>query len=302
METFPELRDLQIFCTVVRLGSFARCAAELGASSSYVSKRMAILERVLGCSLLHRTTRQAVLTDDGQAILRWALSMLDAAHEMQGAVSAVRTEPRGTVRISASFRLGRRLLTPALSELSLRYPFLDFSLVVVDRPVDLIAESIDLDIRIGAVPEPHLIAHRLAGSRRILCASPAYIARRGMPAEPQDLREHACLAFRERDQPLGTWRLQRGGDMHTVKVHGPLSSNNNDIIWQWALAGHGIIRASEWDCAESLASGEMVRVLAGYDWPADVWAVTTHRQASSAKVRVCLQFLKDRFASGPFAR
>ncbi|OZI37283.1 hypothetical protein CAL29_02330 [Bordetella genomosp. 10] len=298
MEKFPDIRDLQIFCTVVRLASFARTAAELDTSTSYISKRIGILERDLGTTLLHRTARQITPTEDGEAIHRWALYMLDAAAQMHSAVSSVRTEPRGDLRISASFRVGRNLLAPALSELSLRYPRLDISLIVMDRPADLIAEAIDLDIRIGDVPESQLIAHRLGVSRRILCASRDYLARRGMPATPEDLRRHACLVFRERDQPFGTWRLRRGDAVHTTKVSGPLSSNNNDIIWKWALDGHGIMRASAWDCAASLAAGALVRVLPEYDWPADIWAVTTGRLSNSAKVRVCVEFLQGWFARG----
>jgi LysR family transcriptional activator of dmlA len=302
MDKFPELRDLQIFCAVVRLGSFVKTATELGTSSSYVSKRIGILEQVLGSTLLHRTTRQVTLTDDGEAIHRWALYILDAAGQMHDAVASVRIEPRGSLRISSSFRLGRSLVAPALSELSRRYPLLDISLIVVDRPVDLIAESVDLDIRIGQVPEPHLIAHRLGASRRILCASPDYVARHGAPQTLDDLRRHSCLVFRERDQPFGTWRLSKNDEIRTVKVGGPLSSNNNDIIWQWALAGHGIMRASAWDCETSLACGELTRVLPQYDWPADVWAVTTSRLSASAKIRVCVQFLKEWLASSPLGK
>jgi len=298
MEKFPDIRDLQIFCAVVRLASFAKTATELDVSTSYISKRIGILERDLHCTLLHRTARHITPTEDGEAIHRWALYMLDAAAQMQSAVTSVRTEPRGELRISSSFRLGRNLLAPALSELSRRYPRLDISLIVMDRPVDLIGESIDLDIRIGEVPEPHLIAHRLGTSRRLLCASATYLARRGVPQTPDDLRQHACLVFRERDQPFGTWRLRHANDVHAIKVHGPLSSNNNDIIWRWALEGHGIMRASAWDCQASLDAGTLVRVLPAYDWPADIWAVTTGRLSDSAKVRVCVKFLQDWFAQG----
>ncbi|WP_144639543.1 LysR family transcriptional regulator [Bordetella genomosp. 13] len=302
MEKFPEIRDLEIFCAVVRLGSFAKTATELDVSTSYVSKRIGMLEHALGCTLLHRATRHVTATEDGEAVHRWALYMLDAAAQMRGAISSVRTEPRGDLRISSSFRLGRNLLAPALSELSIRYPRLGISLIVMDRPADLIAESIDLDIRIGEVPEPHLIAHRLGVSRRLLCASADYLRRQGVPETPDDLRQHSCLVFRERDQPFGTWRLRRGDDTHAIKVGGPLSSNNNDIIWEWALGGHGIMRASAWDCEASIASGTLTRVLPEYDWPADIWAVTTGRLSASAKVRVCVEFLQHWFADGLTAR
>ncbi|WP_438394066.1 LysR family transcriptional regulator [Caballeronia sp. DA-9] len=299
MDRFPELRDLQIFCAIVRLASFTKTATELDTSSSYISKRISILERDLRCTLLHRTTRHVIPTEEGEVIHRWALEILDTAGQMHRAVTSIRSDPTGTLRISSSFRLGRNLLAPALSELSIRYPRMEISLIVMDRPVDLIAESIDLDIRIGEVPEPHLIAHCLGVSRRVLCASPDYISRSGAPQTPEDLRDHACLVFRERDQPFGNWRLRTLDEVAAVKVGGPLSSNNNDIIWQWALAGHGIMRASAWDCEASLASGQLVRVLPDYHWPANVWAVTTSRLSTSAKIRVCVEFLKKWLAAGP---
>ncbi|VVE27056.1 LysR family transcriptional regulator [Pandoraea capi] len=304
MQNFPDLRDLQIFSVVCRLRSFAKTATELGASTSYISKRIHMLEREMGATLLHRTSRRVTPTEDGEAILKWSVYMLDAATEMHDAVSDIKTEPRGDLRISSSFRLGRNLLAPALSQLSSRYPRLDISLIVMDRPVDLIAESIDLDIRIGKVSEPHLIAHKLAASTRVLCASADYLARRGMPQTPDDLLTHSCLVFRERDQPFGTWRLRNRtagkeaeADVATIKVGGSLSSNNNDIIWTWALGGHGIMRASAWDCAQSLQQGQLIRVLPEYDWPADIYAVTTARLSASAKVRVCVEFLQNWFAS-----
>ncbi|SDV46853.1 LysR family transcriptional regulator [Chitinasiproducens palmae] len=300
MDKLPDLQDLQVFCTVVRHRSFARTALELDASTSWVSKRIGLLERSLGTRLLHRTTRQMTLTEDGEAVHLWAQRVLGDIGEMQGAVSSVRTEPRGTLRISSSFRLGRALIAPTVAELVRKHPLLDVSLVVLDRPVDLIAESLDLDVRIGAVPEPHLIAHSLGTSQRVLCASPAYLAARGIPDTPDDLRHHSCLVFRERDQPFGIWRLQRGGDMRNVRVSGALASNSNDIIWQWALAGHGIMRASAWDCEASLASGELVRVLPDWEWPADIWAATTSRLSQSAKVRLCVQALRDRLGRLPF--
>lgn len=301
MADTPQLSDLRLFVDVVRQGNFVRTATELGMSPSYVSKRIAILEADLGVRLLHRTSRRISPTAQGEKTYEWARSILDGVRQMQDALAEDTAEPRGRLRVSSSFRLGRNHVAPAISLLARRYPGLEVSLTVLDRPVDLLTEGFDLDIRIGEVPEPHLIAHRIAQSQRILCAAPSYVERHGAPTQLAELAQHSCLVFRERDQPFGTWRLTGPRGLESVKVTGGLSSNNNDIIRQWALDGHGIVRLAEWDCVKSLRDGELVHVLPAYRWPADIWAVTTGRLAESAKLGVCVRFLQQHLTRGPHA-
>lgn len=285
----------------MRCGSFVATATEFGMSPSCVSKRIGVLEEALNAQLLHRTTRKVVLTGDGENVHEWARTILDDVEGMVSTLARTRADPCGHLRISASFRLGRAHIAPVVSLLVARFPKLEVSLTVLDHPVDLAGEGYDLDVRIGEVAEPNLIAHHIATSRRMLCAAPTYIERHGVPCTPADLASHSCLVFRDRGEPYGTWRLLGPEGMHTLKVAGSLSSNNNDIIWRWALDGHGIIRAADWDCAESLSTGELVRVLPDYSWPADVYAVTTQRLSRSARVRACVALLKEQLRDGPFA-
>lgn len=301
MANQPSLSDLRLFVEVIRQGSFVRTATELGMSPSYVSKRIGILEGDLGVRLLHRTSRRVNATSQGEKTYEWARSILAEVLQMQNALAEEIAEPQGRLRVSSSFRLGRNHVAPAISLLAKRYPRLEVSLTVLDHPVDLLSEGLDLDIRIGEVPEPHLIAHRIAQSYRILCAAPAYVAQHGAPTQLADLAQHSCLVFRERDQPFGTWRLTGPKGLESAKVTGALSSNNNDIIRQWALDGHGIVRVAAWDCAQSLRDGELVQVLPAYRWPADVWAVTAGRLAESAKLGVCVRFLQEQLTRGPHA-
>jgi LysR family transcriptional activator of dmlA len=297
----PELEDLRLFCEAARRASFVRTASELGSSPAYVSKRIGILEKTLRVKLFHRSTRRVAVTDDGEIVYQWAQRILEEVEGMANAVSTLKTEPRGVLRISTSFGLGRNHIAPAISELAKRHAGLEIRLELVDRAVDLIGEGIDIDIRVGEVHEPQLIAHRIAAGSRVLCAAPAYLARRGQPRTLADLAQHACLVIRERDQTFGVWRLQGPNGLETVKVTGPLSSNHGDIVRQWALAEHGIILRAAWDVAASLRSGELVAVLPEYRQPAEVWAVTTARLANSAKVRVCVKFLQEHLTHGPFA-
>ena len=297
----PNLSDLRLFVDVVRNGNFVRTATELGMSPSYVSKRIGLLENDLGVRLLNRTSRKISTTSQGEKTYEWARWILDGVRQMQTDLVQDVAEPQGRLRVSSSFRLGRNHVAPAISLLAKKYPKLEVSLAVLDRPVDLLNEGVDLDIRIGEVPEPHLIAHRIVQSRRILCATPDYLQRAGVPQHVGELGQHSCLVFRERDQPFGTWRLTGPKGLESVKVTGNLSSNNNDIIREWAMDGHGIARFSEWDCARSLESGALVHVLPAYHWPADIWAVTTGRLSESAKVSVCVRFLQEQLARGPHA-
>jgi LysR family transcriptional activator of dmlA len=295
------LRDLQLFCTVAQRSSFIAGATEMGISAAHVSKRIAMLEKSLGVRLFHRTTRRVSVTDDGEMIYQWAQKILQDVEGMTDAVANLRSEPRGLVRISSSFRLGRDHIAPVLALLRQRYPALEIWLELLDRRVDLIGENFDLDFRVGEVHEPHLIAHRITENRRILCAAPAYLERRGQPKSLADLAQHDCLLFREREQSFGVWRMYGPNGLETVKITGPMASNHSDIVRQWAYHGYGIIMASVWDVASSLASGQLVRILPLYSQPADVWAVTTARSTGSAKVKVCVEFLKEQLTHGPYA-
>ena len=296
-----QLEDLRLFCLAARRASFVATATELGTSPAYVSKRVAILEKSLGVKLFHRAARRVTVTDDGEAVYRSAQEIFEAVERMAETVTGAKAEPRGRLRISTSFRLGRNHLAPALSELAKRYPGLEIWLEVVDRRVDLIAEGVDLDVRIGEVNEPNLIAHRIIASSRILCVAPDYLARRGHPKTLADLAQHACLVLRERDQVFGVWRMIGPSGLETVKVTGALSSNNADIARRWAHDGHGILLISVWDIAASLDAGTLVHILPAYRQPADVWAVTTARLNNSAKVRVCVRYLQEQLTQGPFA-
>lgn len=293
MNNKPLLDDLQLFCTVVKKSSFAASARELGVSNAYVSKRIALLEDSLQARLLHRTTRRVSLTEQGDIVHQWAQRILDDVDQMGEAVSTARAEPSGLLRLCTSSGFGRNKIGPALSALALRYPALEIELELLDRPVDLIGEGFHLDIRIGAVTEPNLISRRLGRNRRVLCAAPAYLARHGTPRRLTELSDHRCIVIRERDFQFGQWTLHGPQGPEVVKIGGPLSVNNGEIAHQWAIAGHGIILRSLWDVGPSLARGDLIHLLPDYAQEVDVWAVSSSRLSTSAKVRVCVEFLEE---------
>ena len=295
MNIKPQLEDLRMFCVVVRNRSFAATSRELGLSKAVVSKRMALLEDAVQEKLLHRTTRSVSLTTPGEIVHQWAQRILEDVDLMSEAISQEKAAPRGMLRICSSTGFGRARLAPALSELARRYPLLEIQLELLDRPVDLIEEGFQLDVRIGAVREGNVIKRRIAENRRVLCASPAYLAEFGEPARLDDLKRHRCIAIRERDQDFGRWELSGPHGQETVKVSGPLSANNGEIVRQWAIDGHGITLRSTWDVAREIREGVLLQILPQYAQEADVWAVYPSRLSVSAKVKVFVEFLEAWF-------
>lgn len=292
MKNLPLLEDLDLFCAVVRHRSFTATARALGVSNAYVSKRIAVLETGLQARLLHRTTRSVALTEQGQVAHGWALRILDDVGQLGEAVSTEKLAPAGLLRICTSSGFGRNRVAPALSALALRYPALEIQLELLDRAVDVIGEEFHLDIRVGQAHEPHLISRRIASNARVLCAAPGYLAQAGTPATLADLARHRCIVIRERHGDFGRWVMQGPDGEESVKVDGPLSASNGEVVHQWALDGHGIILRSLWDVGPALARGELVRVLPGYEQPADVWAVYPSRLSASARLRVCVEFIE----------
>ncbi len=295
-DQLPLSEDLRVFLTVIRKQTFAAAAAELGQSPAYVSKRIGILERTLHARLFHRTSRRSSLTEDGQVTQRAAERILREGEALLDDLSTARRTPRGLLHICSSFGFGRNHVAPAIARLAEQYPELEVRLDVFDRVVDIVGEGFDLEIRVGDdLPSQH-ISKRLISNRRVLCAAPAYLARRGMPTGLKDLEQHDCLVIKERNNPFGIWQLEGDEQAHNIRISGPLSSNNGEIVLQWALHGRGILLRSVWDVGPMLECGELVRVLPHYSQSADVWAVYPQRVANSAKLRVCVEFMQQHFA------
>ncbi|WP_454565960.1 LysR substrate-binding domain-containing protein [Pseudomonas sp. AIG] len=294
-DTVPLPEDLRVLLTVIRKNGFAAAADELGLSPAYVSKRIQILESTLGTRLLHRTSRRVALTEDGVRVQRWALRILDDFQQLHDELSDAHDSPRGRLHLCSSFGFGRNHVAPAVSLLAERYPELEIRLDLFDRVVDIINEGFDLEIRVGDdIPGQH-IGRRLVSNRRVLCAAPGYLQRRGTPQTLDELSQHDCLVIKERDNAFGLWHLDREGGQESVRVSGPLSSNNGEIVLQWALDGRGVLLRSLWDVKPLLEQGRLVQVLDGYSQSANVWAVYPTRLAHSGKLRACVEFLQAHF-------
>ncbi len=295
-EESPLPEDLRVFLTVIRKSSFVGAAEELQQSPAYVSKRIKVLEQVLGTKLLHRTTRRIALTDTGVRAQQWAARILDDMDDFMGELSQVRKAPRGLIHLCSSFGFGRNYVAPAIADLAVAYPDLEIRLDVFDRVVDIVAEGFDLEIRVGDdIPGQH-ISRQLVANRRIICATPQYLEKRGTPQTIEDLANHDCLVLKERNNMFGVWQLRTDKGEETVRVNGQLSSNNGEIVLQWALAHQGLLLRSMWDVKPLLEQGRLVQVLPDCSQSANVWAVYPTRLAESGKLRACVEFLEAWFS------
>ena len=286
--------ELAFFCVLVKQGSLAAAARELNLTPPAVSRRLSLLEERLGVRLLNRTTRRISLTSEGEVYFENAQRILSDIDEMEQRVSSSRAAPRGLLRVNAPLGFGRSYIGAAISGFSKAYPDVEVQLHLTDRPIVLPDEAIDISIRFGDIPDSRLIAKKIAANRRLLCASPAYLRAAGTPTYPHDLTQHLCIVLRQNEGAYGNWRLSRGKQVETVKVHGKLSTNDGEVALKWALEGHGVLMRAEWDVAKYLRSGRLVQVLADYETPpADIYAVYLERLNLSAKVAYFVEYLRE---------
>lgn len=292
-----DLSDLTFFALLARHPSLAAASQEFGVTPPAVSRRLAQVEQRLGVRLLNRTTRRISLTLEGERYLEEGGHILREVEELEHSLSASREAPSGLLRINATLGFGRRHLSPAVSDFQFNYPDVEIVLDLTDRPMDLTASAIDIGIRVGIPPDSRILARKIATNRRFLCAAPDYLAKWPEPGTPRDLKSHRCIVIREDTNAYNNWQLFDGKRQELVKVRGPLSTNHGEIAVDWALAGHGILLRSEWDIAPYLRAGQLRRVLPPWEGASgDIHAIYPHRHQLSAKVRVFLDFLIDRFS------
>lgn len=295
-----DVSDLAFFVRLMQCGSLAATAQELGVTPPAVSRRLAALERRLGVRLANRTTRSLAATPEGERYLEQARRILDDIGELERELAGSRSEPQGLLRVNASFGFGRRRIAPLVSDFVRRYPKVEIQLQLTDRMPPLTDAAFDVSIRFGRPPDSRLHARRLLTNHRVPCAAPAYLDAHAPIETPKDLARHACIVVRENEAAWGSWQLFAVDDekrRETVKVGGPLASNDGETAVRWALAGHGVLLRSLWDVGPELAAGRLRRVLPGWQSaPADVYALYPERMHLSAKVRAFVDFLAGRLA------
>lgn len=291
--------DMSIFVRVVERGSFAAVAEEVGLTPSGISKLVTRLEDRLGVKLLQRTTRQLSLTPEGEIYLARSRDILATIEAAEAEVTAARGKPRGLIRVNTGTAFGKHMLTPALPAFFARYPDISMELSIADRRVDLIAEQADVAIRTGQLGDSSLVSRRITGMHRVICASPAYLARHGTPQTASDLVHHNCLKL------SGFWRLAQwplwiDGRIAQVQVKGNITCDSAELMLDMALQGLGIVRISNFLGQSALDRGDLVPILTDVhaDTPADVTALMPPGRQNLTRVRAFVDFLIENFDSG----
>ena len=296
----PEPNDLLLFARVVDEGSFSRAAERLGLPKSTVSRRVAALETLLGERLLLRTTRKLHITEFGQSILGHARQVATEVAATASIAQNRQIEPSGRLRISMPGDLANMVLGSLLAEFIAKYPAIALEVDLSPRRVDLIGEDFDVALRMGDLPDDaSLAARRLAVFSMSLYAAPGYLARRGMPPEPEALMEHDALRLLARSGEPMPWVLTRGAQRWEGIPPGRATANSPELLVNFARSGLGIAIASDHSAAQYLRSGELAQVLPDWTLPAaTAWAVFPGRRLMPTRTRVFLDALQAEF-TGP---
>lgn len=233
------LNGMRVFAQVVDAKSFSAAADKLGMSKSLASRHVSALERALSVRLLNRSTRKLSLTEAGAVYYEHCARIVQEAELAEQRLTHTQTEPAGLVKVTAAPAFAVRHVLPALGEFHRKYPKIQVKLFCSNRPLDLGDEGFDLGIRVSFGPAPNLVARKLAANRSVLCASPAYLKRRGTPRRIEDLREHECVLFPP-IAPKGVWTLRRDRRKYSVRVAGAFETDEMDVVRAAVAAGLGI--------------------------------------------------------------
>ena len=298
------LNAIRLFTATVNAGSFSETGRRLGIAPSSVSRQVAALEDSVGARLLQRTTRKLSLTEAGRLYYQRVARILAELDEASAAVSDLEKAPRGVLQVNGPCAFGVRHITPALPEFLARFPQVRIELTLTDSFVDLVEAGADVAVRVGELEDSSLVARRLARNRRILCASPDYLARAGAPEKPQDLTSHNCLIY-TRHHGNVVWKLGSAREPVEVRVDGNLRTNNTEAVHAAVVRGLGIALLPTWLVGQEVQSGRLAEVLGGYQAASDALDTGIHalypaHRLLSSKVRAFVDFLVDRFAPHPY--
>ncbi len=286
-------KEIEAFVQVMEHGSLAAAALREGITPVMMGRRIDALERRLGTKLMHRSTRRLALTEEGSTFLDECRRLLTQWQAAETAVSAQRHEATGHLIVSAPAAFGRLHVAPHAPSFLAANPAVRMSFNLSDRVVDTVREGYDLAIRIGGEIDPNFVAITLAANRRVVCASPAYLATHGTPHSLDDLSQHNCLAFNLQGGQQRGWYFQLNGKTVTVKVQGSLDCNDGELLHRWVSEGLGLGWRSTWEIQGQLQRGELVTVLDEFALPAyDILAVYPQQRHIPAKVRSFVQHLK----------
>ena len=292
------LTAMQVFSEVAQRGSFTAAADHFGMTRMMVTRYVTDLEQWLGTRLLQRSTRRISLTASGQSCLVRCRQMLELSTDMQEGFDQRDRRPRGALRITTSTSFGIAHLAVAITDYLKKYPDVSVDMLMLDRSVNLIEDRVDLAIRISGELDPSLVARRIAPCRSVVCASPDYIDRHGLPKSPADLARHNCLTYSNFGK--GEWRFASRNEQVSVPVSGNLSANEATVLTQATLAGAGVALQPTYLVGPLIQSGHLVKLLPSWHPPElTIWGVYLTRKHLPASLRTMLDFLVERYGGKP---
>lgn len=298
---------LKMFVRVYELGSMSAAARDQRTSPAVASARISELERHLGVRLFNRTTRSLQPTENGRLFYDGARRVLEAIDEAEATVGDATQNPRGTLFVAAPLGIGRRVIAPHVPAFKALWPLIDVRLRLSDRVIDVMAEGLDMAFHLGVLEDSTLKVRLVADCPRLLCASPSYIARRGLPADGAALvtDRHDCLNLRFPGAREFQWTLQTPEGPRRFEITGPFESDDGDVLTAWALDGHGIVLKPAFEVSDHLREGRLVPVAtATPPLPVQLSVISQHRRLRDPKVRLFADFMieKCRAAIGRAAR
>jgi DNA-binding transcriptional LysR family regulator len=290
-----KLRAMTTFVRIVEAGSLTSAAELLGSSLTSVVRSLSGLEQTVGVRLLNRTTRRIALTDEGREYFERCRRLLAEIDEAEAALSARRMNPSGKIVITAPVMFGRLHVAPTVTTFLGAYPEMRAELFLLDRIVDLLEEGIDVAIRIGPLPDSSLVAIPLGSTRIVVCASPEFLGRHGVPALPADLARHSCIDFTGLSSNNDEWEFQHDGLAQRIRIQPILRTNQGDSALDACTSGLGCGRFLAYQPHKLLLSGKLVRVLKEYEpAPLPVNLVYPHSRLMSPRVRTFVDWAVPR--------
>ncbi|MGU7773989.1 LysR family transcriptional regulator [Burkholderia sp. MR1-5-21] len=286
MRRIDLLSALETFVCAVEEGSLSQAARKLAKTPSAVTKAIAGLEETLGVQLLERTTRRLVLTEGGRLYLATATDVLRRLADGARQLSDHDDEPRGLLRVTAAHSFGHAILAPLCAPFAQVFPHVQFELSLSDHYVDIVGEGFDVALRMGNYDLPNQIVRPIGSNRSLLCASPAYLARRGRPMVPDELAQHDCVIYRH-PTLASTWTFARDGERQRIEPKGPIVTDSYDLALTATLDGGGVLPCPQWSVVDALESGRLVPLLTAWRF----------ESASFGEDRICAAYPASRRGS-----
>ncbi|MFJ5297690.1 LysR family transcriptional regulator [Pseudomonas sp. NPDC088368] len=289
------------FLLVIRESkSLLEASRKLGLTPSAVSQRLQQMEKKLDVRLVDRSARQLRFTDEGELLCVRGAELLEQFDTLLEDLHERRRGFVGKLKINAPFGFGRAYVAPSVAAFKQLHPEVEIALTLSDQPMLEAADRFDVVIHIGQLGVSNLVCRTLAPNRRFVCASPAFLASHDPVESPEHLTQLPCIALRENNEDVTLWHFTRGRNTQSVRIQPSLSSNDGHVIRQWGCEGLGVILRSEWDVADALKDGSLVRLLPGWKLPdADVVALTHQREGLPERTRNFMRFLQESFRPSP---